>query len=490
MQKQAPSLGRILTMVVFALSCFGLLLFLWLSFGGPTPLKPELYRFKVPFAEATTLAEEADVRIAGVTVGKVKTKELDKGATRTLVELELNDEYAPIPADTRAMLRQKTLLGETFVELTPGSASAPKLEEGGTLQVAQVEPSVELDEIFRIFDPKSKRGFRTWVRESARAIENGTGEDLNDAIGNLPGFARDGADVLRVLDEQEQAVQRLIKNTGVVFAALNEREGELRNLIVNANNLFEATAAEDDALAETFEVLPTFLDESRATLARLETFSRDTRPLVNDLKPVADDLGPTVRDLGRLAPDLENVFRDLDPLIAESRENLPQGSRFLRGARPVFKALHTFLPELNPVLSFANFQQQQLADFISIGTAALGGAVIEPTREQAPRQFLRQFGIINSRSFSFNQQRPEYERGNAYGAPNHLKRAIGFGIFESFDCKPTGGEKPQPTHPGSPPCFVQPKSLWDNNQFPRLLKPETPIRHAPQGREGNEPAVP
>jgi hypothetical protein len=40
MQKQAPSIPRVLVMVLFALSCFGLLLFLWLSFGGPIPLKP------------------------------------------------------------------------------------------------------------------------------------------------------------------------------------------------------------------------------------------------------------------------------------------------------------------------------------------------------------------------------------------------------------------------------------------------------------------
>src|SRR5437763_88566 len=56
MQKQAPSLGRILTMVLFALSCFGLLLFLWLSFGGPIPLKPKGYRVKVSFPEATQLS--------------------------------------------------------------------------------------------------------------------------------------------------------------------------------------------------------------------------------------------------------------------------------------------------------------------------------------------------------------------------------------------------------------------------------------------------
>src|SRR5690349_17672820 len=120
MQKLAPSLGRILVMVLFALSCFGLLLFLWLSFGGPIPLKPKGYEVKVAFPEATTLATEADVRIAGVSVGKVRKLEVDRGANRTMATLELDKAYAPLHVDAHAILRQKTLLGETYVELTPG----------------------------------------------------------------------------------------------------------------------------------------------------------------------------------------------------------------------------------------------------------------------------------------------------------------------------------------------------------------------------------
>jgi ABC-type transporter Mla subunit MlaD len=80
MNKSAPSILRILTMVVFALSCFGLLLFLWLSFGGPIPLKPQGYRVQVAFPEAATLATEADVRIAGVSVGKVRKLAVDPTA--------------------------------------------------------------------------------------------------------------------------------------------------------------------------------------------------------------------------------------------------------------------------------------------------------------------------------------------------------------------------------------------------------------------------
>src|SRR5919206_3592819 len=137
MQKEGPSVGRILGMVFFALSCFGLLTFLWISFGGSVPLKPKQYELSVNFPEATTLAEAADVRIAGVTVGKVRSKRLDKGANRTRVVLKIDPKFAPLPKDTRAILRQKTLLGETFVELSPGHKSGGNLPDGGTLKDSQ-----------------------------------------------------------------------------------------------------------------------------------------------------------------------------------------------------------------------------------------------------------------------------------------------------------------------------------------------------------------
>src|SRR4051812_1220084 len=193
MQKEGPSFGRIAAMVIFALSCFGLLTFLWVSFGGSLPLKPKQYQLNVNFPEATTLAEAADVRIAGVTVGKVRSKRLDKGGNRTKVVLSLDPKYAPLPRDTRAILRQKTLLGETFVELSPGQPSSGRIADGGTLANSQVEPTVELDEILRIFDPQTKVAFRNWVQESAKTISGTSPQDLNSALGNLAGFAQDGA---------------------------------------------------------------------------------------------------------------------------------------------------------------------------------------------------------------------------------------------------------------------------------------------------------
>ncbi len=208
MQKSAPSLARILTMAVFALSCFGLLLFLWLSFGGAIPLKPEGYRVQVAFPEATTLATEADVRIAGVSVGKVRDLEVDGDRNRTVATIELDRQFAPLHEDASAMLRQKTLLGETYVELTPGRSRA-MLAEGARLADARVADTVQLDEIFDSLDPATRKAFRTWQQELGQGI-NGRGRDLNDALGTLPGFAADGSDVLQVLDSQQEALSRLV----------------------------------------------------------------------------------------------------------------------------------------------------------------------------------------------------------------------------------------------------------------------------------------
>src|SRR4051794_28197777 len=190
MNKQVPSLGKILVMVGFALSCFGLLLFLWLAFGGPTPLKAKSYRVEVSFGEATQLAHEADVRISGVPVGKVKDIETNAQTGRSDATIELKSEYAPLPANSKAILRQKTLLGETYVELTPGTPNSKPVPDNGRLGQGQVADTVELDEILRTFDPKTRAAFQDWIQTQAVAID-GRGQDLNDALGNLAPFATD-----------------------------------------------------------------------------------------------------------------------------------------------------------------------------------------------------------------------------------------------------------------------------------------------------------
>src|SRR5690348_11086714 len=144
MNTGSPPVSRIITMVLFALSCVGLLLFLWLSFGGTIPLNSQGYRFKVAFNNAYDLAQYADVRIAGVNVGKVVSKSRSASGNRTVATIQLDNQYAPIHKDALAILRTKTLLGETYVQLTPGHRGSPILKDGGTLSTSRVENAVQL----------------------------------------------------------------------------------------------------------------------------------------------------------------------------------------------------------------------------------------------------------------------------------------------------------------------------------------------------------
>ena len=431
MQKQAPSIGRILVMVLFALSCFGILLYLWLVFGGSTPLKPQGYRFKVNFPEATQLAQEADVRISGVPVGRVKKKELDGDSTS--VEIELKERYAPLPADTRAVLRQKTLLGETFVELSPGTKDGDSVPDGGVLSRGQISPTVELDEIFRAFDAKTREAFKVWLDQQGRAFD-GRGEDINDALGNLAPFANDAREVLEILDRQERATQQLVRDTGEVFSALTERKGQLQSLIVNSNRLFATTAARDEELAETFRLFPTFLDESKLTVQRTTEFANATNPLVTQLRPAARALSPTLIDLAGLAPDLKAFFRDLDPLITVSKKGLPALENFLDETTPLLAQIDPFLRELNPILTYLGYYKNEITAFFANDVAATQATEF-PIGSDVPVHYLRTSNPTNPENLAAYPYRLSTNRSNPYTEPlGYRKLKTGLEVFGEYLC--------------------------------------------------------
>ncbi len=480
-------------MVAFSMSVVLLLTYLWITFGGSLPLAPQGYRFKAAFPEASLLVQEADVRMAGVSVGKVKTKDLAPGGDRTIAEIEMDNRFAPIKRDARVTLRQKSLLGETYVELAPGSRDAPDLPDGGLLARSNVRETVELDEIFSLFDEPTRRNFQSWLHDSGIATSGTYSTDFNDSLGNAAPFFAGGADVLRPLDQQEVALRRLVRNSGRVFRAVSADDGRLRDVIVGGEATFSALASRDEALAQTFEVLPTFLRETRSTVRRLEDFAVDTDPLVRDLRGPADDLAPTLHDLGELSPDLEHLFRAVGPLTDASARGVPAAQRLLEGAQPLLEGTHVFMPELNPILAYLGFARAQIGTFLSAPASALGGnGAGGYAANSGAEHYLPQSAIIDTRSVQRRSARPPWERANAYPAPNAWDRSIGLGALEGFDCDP-GGERSQPSGSGvtaAPPCFVAPSLLFQHEKYPRLRRGEAPLVEPPKGRAGLTPARP
>src|SRR3954453_5135121 len=442
MGQRAPTVGQIAVAVAFAFSCFGLLLFLWATFGGPVPLKPEGYRVTVPFREATQLAQESDVRIHGVSVGKVKSINLaDSGPNKDLAEatLEIDTPYAPIPADTRATLRQKTLLGETYVELTQGDRDGPKVPEGGRLPKAKVEPSVQLDEIFRTFDAKTRASFQTWMQQLAIASA-GRGADLNAAIANLEPFAQDANKVLRVLDTQQGAVQQLVRNTGEVFGALSERQGQLQGLIRNSGTVFHTTAVRNRDLEATFRALPTFLDESKLTLSRLASFSRNANPLITQLHPSARLLSANLKQIAKVTPRFNSFFIGFRKLEKRSDTGLPSLRRLLdNDLPPLLDEITPFSRQITPIVAGIGRYQSDVTGFLGNVASSLNatgtietGANIHYIRSTAP--------LYPESLGTFPTHRLSYSRTNAYPEPESaLTVPTALRSFETTACSPAVG---------------------------------------------------
>jgi virulence factor Mce-like protein len=472
MIKHAPNLPRIAASVAFVMSCLGILLALWLQFGGAIPLRPEVYNVEVAFPEATGLQKDIDVRASGITIGTVRETRVDGRTGRTLAKLAIEDEYAPLPSDMRAILRTKTLLGETFVELTPGTRGAPKIFDGGRLDDARVAETVELDEIFETYDPTTRKAIQLWQQELGSAVR-GRGESLNNALGQLPEFTDSASDLLEVIYRQEGAVRGLFRDTGEVYEALTQDEAQLSNLIRNSHALFSQTSDQREALAEAFHIFPTFLEESRLTLERLEDFSRHAHPLMRDLQPVARELRPTLVSLRSLAPNLNTYFRGFDRQIEVSERSLPALREILDETRPLFRSLGPFLSEFNPILEWLELHQHLVADFLGNGASGTKDTV-EGIGPNETGHYLRQLGPTGAESLGIHPRRLSSNRGNSYLPPIIAgSDTVEKKIFPNWDCLNANNFAPgsqatevqrDPGPPARPHCFLRQNFRWQGNE--------------------------
>jgi phospholipid/cholesterol/gamma-HCH transport system substrate-binding protein len=432
MSKRAPSTTQLLVIASFALSCFGILLFLWITFGGPTPFKAKPYEIEVPFNEATQLAQQSDVRISGVSVGKVQDIVLAPNGKQALAKVDIEDKYGPIPEGTRAILRTKTLLGETYIELTPGDRNGPKLPDGATLPAANIAESVQLDEIFRTFNPQTRAAFQTWQQEAAVAIE-GRGADLSYAFGELEPTFVQFDHLFRVLDSQRLAVKQLFRNGATSLEALRGRQGQLAGLIRNSNAVFSTTAARAADIEALFRAFPTFEDESRLTLDRLKSFALDTDPVVRQLIPAAEQLSPTLIAFSRFAPQAKGFFEGFAPVIERAQTGFPAARKLFRDQfPPLLRAVDPFLRNLNPIITGLGLYKHELTATMG-NLAAMSNAKLPTNASGVQVHYLRALGPFNPESLATFPSRTTTNRTNAY-AQSLIYKNLASGL-PSFDVR-------------------------------------------------------
>lgn len=434
MQKRAPTLANILVIVLFALSCFGLLLFLWESFGGPVPLKPKGYRFTIEFTRTLALAEQSDVRISGVNVGHVISLEHNKDGL-THATIELAGKYAPIPSNMRAMLRQKTLLGETYVQLIPEHGNVPPLKDNGELPVAQVEPAVTLDDILSTFNAQTRKSFQLWAQSLAEGL-GGRGEQINSAFAQLQPFAEDANKLTTVAVSQEGALRAVVHDTGSVFDALTAREGEFRGFIVNGERSFHSFAQESQAFADAFRELPAFERNSQTALRSLDSFAVNTEPFLEEFRPAEEQLNPLLKSIKPFTPPFNSLLTALGPFTVAAKQGLPDVKRELDLTAPLVGATSPVLHNLNPLLQYASEYVPELQALFANVTAATQTHGKNTNIPGGPQQHvLKVMNVLEPEGLAVYQQRIGTNRANAYPQPGAFRSlATGLKVFSSASC--------------------------------------------------------
>jgi phospholipid/cholesterol/gamma-HCH transport system substrate-binding protein len=436
MQKRAPTLGNIFVIILFVLSCFGLLMFLWESFGGPLPLKPKGYRMSVAFPRALALAEESEVRVSGVPVGHVISVKLGSDG-RTHATIEIQGKYAPINANMHAILRQKTLLGETYVQLIPEGNGGRKLPDGGQLADSQVEPSVTLDAILSAFDPKTRADFKIWQQAVAEGID-GHGEQINASFAQLQPFAENANKLVTILASQEGALRGLVHNTGVVFNALASRDHQLEGVIVNGEHTFKAAAEGSQAFAAAFRALPGIERSSQVALKELDSFAADANPFLTEFRPTERQLSSLLTAAKPFAPQFDKFLTTLGPLTKAAKTGLPDLGKSLDLTVPVLENLRPVLHNLDPFLQYTGEYERELQAFFANITAASESQAQNgdlPPGESPKEHLLAAMANLSPESLTLYASKVGTSRANPYRLPGSLTElASGLSVFNAGSC--------------------------------------------------------
>jgi phospholipid/cholesterol/gamma-HCH transport system substrate-binding protein len=434
---QPLTAARILVVVAFSLTCFGLVLFLWNAFGGAVPLKPHGYRVTVGIPQADLPATQADVRISGVTIGHVVSAARNASAldpNRKDAVLEIDPEYAPLHADVRAMIRMKSLAGEEFLELSPGTVAAPAVADGGRLPSANVASSVRFDEVLRTFDPATRRAFGVWLQGQGASFE-GRGDDLNAALGTLPDFEEGLTTVLATLHRQSGAVRAAVRSTGTVFAALSARGGSLRGLIVNGERATATLAARSTELADTFRALPTFEAESRRLLDRAERFRVRADPVITALRPGARALSAAAQEVPATARALDGLVGGIDGVTIAGARGLPAARTFIDQTAPLVRQFVPFLGQLIPALGYISPNASTLNTLVANLTAVTQPVAAGYGTQGKPVHYARAGMALQPDGLALYPRRQPDSRSNPYDSSDvRLTAKQGYQVFDDRHC--------------------------------------------------------
>jgi phospholipid/cholesterol/gamma-HCH transport system substrate-binding protein len=363
--KTANPIGKSLVLGLITLGAVVIFAYYYVTAGGRLPFSGHLYTVYAQIQDPQGLLKHADVRAAGVKVGSVNdiTNETVGLSTVAKAQMLLNDNFKPIYRDATVLIRQKTLVGENYIELDRGHPSTGALADGSTLPLTADQQSVSLDRILNALDPSVRRQIRVDLQTLGAGLHH-EGRHLNQFLGGLAPTVHNGGVVFDVLQQQSREVADTVQQAGTLMNALAARTSQLQSLIRGASTTAQAVAARNAALQRIFVELPPTLRQARSSVATLSSFAGNATPVVSDLRVAMGNLLPVFRTLRPTAASARGLFAVLPPFLRAANPLLTSLQRFSTNATPAVPALDALLRQVNPVLDYIKPYYKDIGSFL------------------------------------------------------------------------------------------------------------------------------
>ena len=249
------------------------------------------YRLSFRVDSANGLYPGSDVLVAGARAGSVQDITVDGGRAR--VTISVDQAHAPVHRDARVAVRPKSLLGEKYVQLEPGSGDT--LPGSSELPASQVLPPVELQDVVNSLDAPTREKLRTLVIELGGGV-SGQGASTNQTLYYGRQDLDDLAAVADTLAARNQDLQAIVQALDQVTAELarSDRSRELGGLIQNSQTLLHSLTTQDAQIRN-------LLVQANAALGRSD---RGLQGTATDLNAIFQQAPALVSVVDRLTADL------------------------------------------------------------------------------------------------------------------------------------------------------------------------------------------
>jgi phospholipid/cholesterol/gamma-HCH transport system substrate-binding protein len=230
----------------------------------------ESYNVVGHFTESGGIFTGAEVSYRGVTVGRVSDLKLtDKGVD---VVMSIEKDHKDIPENSKAVVANRSAVGEQFVDLQPETKQGPYLKDGSDIPTAMTETPIEttklLSDLSTTVDSVNKQSLTTVVNELGKAF-NGTGDDLGQIVDTSNSFINaaddnfeittalleDSNTVLSTQIDKTSAIKSFSRDLSLFSTTLAHSDGDLRTVIENGSG--------------TANQLRTFLEQNKVDLGQL-----------------------------------------------------------------------------------------------------------------------------------------------------------------------------------------------------------------------------